>query len=61
LTIDEGILRTVIWNPVNTGSGTTYTDVNTGTISGWVEVDTGTNITVERGRLTVMSKFINIK
>jgi hypothetical protein len=40
LTITEGSLKTVIWNPVNTGSTSTWTEVNQGSTSGWTEVDT---------------------
>jgi len=42
LTVAEGTFKTIIWNPVNTGSGTTYTNINTGTASSWAEVNTGT-------------------
>ena len=40
LTIQEGSLKTVIWNPVNTGSTATWTEVNEGSTSTWTEVDT---------------------
>ena len=40
--ISEGTFKTIIWNPINTGSTTTYTNINTGTTSNWTKINTGT-------------------
>jgi hypothetical protein len=47
LTMQEGSLKTVIWNPVNTGSTSTWTEVNQGSTSGGQ-------------KLTLLHKFNNM-